>query len=540
MEFAAVASNPSNKDDPIDTAVYKAFTRMLKVKDPEEAAARVKAKFTQEKYVGFNPIVKRTVAQVVDRQSGKKLQVCKGIISKVLKTGEDGGVCWTVEDYDEVSKEVGKADTRFGRSGFKTIGIAVGVPGGKMFYAGTLPIMDPPRADTAVTIENIRNSSVAVKMITGDHLNIARELARQINLGADILPNSELQGHAAARDDLILAADGFAQVMPIDKLEVVATLQNKGMVVGMTGDGVNDAPALAKAQIGIAVEGATDAAQSAADIVLTRPGLSPIFTAIQISRRIFKRLKSYVIYRICITVQVVFFLTAIAFMYNATFKPLYIILLALLHDLQIVTIAYDNQIAGDVPETPTVLGLLIVSYTMGILMAIQTVLMYGHGHTTFGLDPRFHCMPTAEKFCEYKDSAMFLQISNSSAILIFSARSVKWWFSSKPAWQIVFSAGIGQIIVNVIMLLPPMGAVNKFIHPVVPRDIGVIWAYDFVFLFLLDIAKQIMMSLWDSYEETTKVEDPFIVKQRRKSFNSVEANVPGRKASFKRPSIVKK
>jgi len=536
MEFAAVASNAANKDDPIDTAVYKAYTRMVKTENADAAAELIKAKYTQEKYVGFNPIVKRTVAYVTDKKTGKKLMVAKGIINKVLKTGEDGGITWTVQDFETASVQVKKADEKFGKSGFKTIGVCVGEPNGKMFFVGILPIMDPPRADTAETIQNIRDASVCVKMITGDHLNIAKELGRQINLGSDILPNSFLQGsHTGTRDDHILQADGFAQVMPMDKLEVVATLQGKDMVVGMTGDGVNDAPALAKAQIGIAVEGATDAAQSAADIVLTRPGLSPIYEAVLISRRIFKRLKSYVIYRICITVQVVFFLTAIAMLYNATFKPLYIILLALLHDLQIVTIAYDHATPSKIPETPTVMGLLLVSYTMGVLMAAQTTLMYGHGRSFFS--EKFHCMPTADLICEYKDSAMFLQISNSSAILILSARSVTWWFSSLPAKEIIFSTAVGQVLVNGLMLLPPLPGLKNFIHPLAPHDIGLVWLYNIGFLFIMDIAKQIMMHLWESYEETIKVEDPFIVKQRRKSQNSTEANVPGRKGSFKKVSI---
>merc|ERR1712232_554859 len=183
-----------------------------------------------------------------------------------------------------------------------------------------------------------------------------------------------------ARDDIILEADGFAKVKPLDKHEVVAVLQNKGLVVGMTGDGVNDAPALAKAQIGIAVHGATDAAKSAGDIVLTRDGLSPIFTAIQISRRIFKRLKSYVIYRIGITVQVVFFLASLAIIWNLRFRALYIILLALFHDLQIVTIAYDHQVAGKFPETPSVVGLLMQSWAMGIVMFSQTMGLVLQGH----------------------------------------------------------------------------------------------------------------------------------------------------------------
>ena len=157
--------------------------------------------------------------------------------------------------------------------------------------------------------------------------------------------------------------------MPTDKHEVVAVLQKQGKVVGMTGDGVNDAPALAKAQIGIAVEGATDAAQAAADIVLTRPGLSPIFTAVLASRRIFKRLRAYVIYRISVTVQVVTFLTIISFAYNDAFIALYIILLALFHDLTIVTIAYDYQVASHKPETPTVKMLVVVAYSMAMVPA---------------------------------------------------------------------------------------------------------------------------------------------------------------------------
>merc|ERR1719333_54870 len=165
---------------------------MVKADNVDKAADMVKQQYEQEKYVGFNPIVKRTVAFVKDKKTGKQLQVAKGIVNKVLKTGEDGGITWTVEDFDKMRQDVKKSDERFGKQGFKTIAVAVGEPGGKMFYAGTLPIMDPPRGDTADTIANIRGSSVAVKMITGDHLNIAKELARQINLGADILPSGEL------------------------------------------------------------------------------------------------------------------------------------------------------------------------------------------------------------------------------------------------------------------------------------------------------------------------------------------------------------
>merc|ERR1719230_1071926 len=195
--------------------------------------------------------------------------------------------------------------------------------------------------------------------------------------------------------------------MPKDKYEVVAVLQGQGKVVGMTGDGVNDAPALAKAQIGIAVSGATDAAQAASDIVLTREGLSPIFTAICESRRIFKRLKAYVIYRICVTVQVVAFLCIVSFVYNEAFDALYIILLALFHDLTIVTIAYDHQVPSPKPEQPTVKMLIFVAYTMGLTLAASSTILYAFG------DQFLSASFADAGYYAYKETCMFLQISNS-------------------------------------------------------------------------------------------------------------------------------
>merc|ERR1719230_1876928 len=254
--------------------------------------------------------------------------------------------------------------------------------------------------------------------------------------------------------------------MPKDKHEVVAVLQGQGKVVGMTGDGVNDAPALAKAQIGIAVEGATDAAQAAADIILTRPGLSPIFTAIMESRRIFKRLKSYVIYRICVTVQVVAFLCVVSFVYNEAFEALYIILLALFHDLTIVTIAYDHQIPSAKPDHPTVVMLIFVAYSLGFVLSASSTILYAYGGS-------FLSSAFMTDF-KYKQSCMFLQISNSSAILIFNARTQGFSFLSMPAIQLFMSAVVSQVFVNY-MLLNSGGVIVEELDP---SDVLNIWLYD--------------------------------------------------------------
>ena len=274
-----------------------------------------------------------------------------------------------------------------------------------------------------------------------------------------------------------------------------------------------------QAQIGIAVHGATDAAKSAGDIVLTRDGLSPIYTAIQISRRIFKRLKSYVIYRICITVQVVFFLAALAIFFDLRFKALYIILLALFHDLQIVTIAYDHQIAGHKPETPTVLGLLLQSYSMGILMFAQTMLLVSCGH--YFLSDRFadgyfasvDAAAAGTEMDKYMETTIFLQISNSSAILIFSARTVGFFFTSMPAWQLALSTALGQVLINLWCLWAPSGLVDKL----EPMDVLGIWLYDIAWLLLLDLVKMVAGRLWDKYKPAAIDRNPALTARDRNS-----------------------
>jgi len=550
LEFASIASNDANKDDPIDSAVLKAYAQSVNAASVDEAVAARKRKYVLEPegFCGFNAIVKRTSA-IVKGPDGNKYFFAKGMVDVILKTdpADEGLYQWVVEDYDSISQSVHQADSTMGLSGFKTLGVAIRVNNGPTKFAGILPIMDPPRRDTKKTIADIKNSNVAVKMITGDHFNIGKELARQIDLGTDIRtpdalkPQGDDEEAIKARDDVILHADGFAKVKPLDKHEVIVVLQKKGMVVGMTGDGVNDAPALAKAQIGIAVHGATDAAKSAGDIVLTKDGLSPIYTAIQISRRIFKRLKSYVIYRICITVQVVFFLAALALCYNLRFKALYIILLALFHDLQIVTIAYDKQVASPFPETPTVVGLLMQSYSMGMLMFVQTMglIMYGHLFMSERFGQAYHNTmdeSSGGEMDRYMETAIFLQISNSSAILILSARTVGFFFSTMPAWQLLFSTILGQLIVNVWILF----FAGRLVDKMTPEDVGMVWLYDVIWLLILDVVKMAAEKIWDQYKPYDIEHNPALVaKQQLKRQNSRLNNslMAGNVAEAKRNSF---
>jgi H+-transporting ATPase len=193
-------------------------------------------------------------------------------------------------------------------------------------------------------------------MITGDHLNIAKSTAIDCNLGTRIYPNTALWPAGHVRDKLIEEADGFAQVLPRDKRECVLALKNMGYICGMTGDGVNDAPALAEAQIGIAVEGSTDAAKNAADIQLLSSGLGAIYTAVVESRKIFRRLKSYVVYRLSATIQIVIVLGTITLERGCSMNPTYVILLAIFNDVTMLPLADDEQKASKMPERPEITG----------------------------------------------------------------------------------------------------------------------------------------------------------------------------------------
>ena len=256
------------------------------------------------------------------------------------------------------SSAVEEAINDFAARGFRSLGVARTDEADQWQFLGVLPLYDPPREDSKQTIETARQMGVNVKMVTGDQVIIAREIARQLSLGTNILDASgfgDTRHHETAQlEKSIETADGFAQVFPEHKFHIVDVLQKHNHIVGMTGDGVNDAPALKKADAGIAVSGATDAARAAADIVLLTPGLSVIIDAIKESRKIFQRMNSYAIYRIAETIRVLLFMTLSILVFN--FYPVtavMIVLLALLNDGAILSIAYDKVRYSDEPESGT-------------------------------------------------------------------------------------------------------------------------------------------------------------------------------------------
>ncbi|MEO5654828.1 MAG: plasma-membrane proton-efflux P-type ATPase, partial [Nitrosospira sp.] len=322
---AALASRADNKDT-IDLAVLGGLKNDQALKDYQVAH-----------FQPFDPVHKRTEA-TVKGPDGKEFKVTKGAPQVILELSANAG---------QVKSAVEKSVNEFAARGFRSLGVARADQEGIWMIVGVLPLFDPPREDAKTTIATALEMGVKVKMVTGDALAIARETAKKLDMGTNILDATSLgdpkKQETSQVSESIEKADGFAQVFPEHKFHIVDVLQQRGHIVGMTGDGVNDAPALKKADCGIAVSGATDAARAAAAIVLTTPGLSVIIDAIKESRRIFQRMNSYAIYRIAETLRVLFFMTLAILIFN--FYPLtavMIVMLALLNDGAILSIAYDN------------------------------------------------------------------------------------------------------------------------------------------------------------------------------------------------------
>ncbi|MGH7997822.1 MAG: plasma-membrane proton-efflux P-type ATPase, partial [Opitutaceae bacterium] len=329
----------------------------------------------------FDPVHKRTEA-TIKTADGNTFKVTKGAPQVILQLSADAG---------EVKDVVGKAVSEFAARGFRSLGVARTDAGGQWRFLGVLPLFDPPREDAKSTIATARAMGVKIKMVTGDALAIARETAKKLDLGTNILDAANLgdsnRREAAEMVESVERADGFAQVFPEHKFHIADILQKRGHIVGMTGDGVNDAPALKKADCGIAVSGATDAARAAAAIVLTTAGLSVIIDAIKESRRIFQRMNSYAIYRIAETLRVLFFMTLSILVFNFyQLTAVMIVMLALLNDGAIRSIAYDTVHYKDQPEAWNMRVVLGIATVLGVIGVVAAFGLFYLAERVFHLD----------------------------------------------------------------------------------------------------------------------------------------------------------
>ncbi|CAI0467927.1 unnamed protein product [Linum tenue] len=447
--MAARASRLENQDA-IDTAIVNMLG------DPKEARAGIR----EIHFLPFNPTDKRTALTYLDGE-GKMHRVSKGAPEQQVPDGNKDSA------------------------------------GGPWEFVGLLPLFDPPRHDSAETIRRALDLGVSVKMITGDQLAIGKETGRRLGMGTNMYPSSSLLtegGNEATGslpiDELIEKADGFAGVFPEHKYEIVRRLQARKHICGMTGDGVNDAPALKKADIGIAVADSTDAARGASDIVLTEPGLSVIISAVLTSRSIFQRMKNYTIYAVSITIRIVFGFLMLTCFWKFDFPPFMVLVIAILNDGTIMTISKDRVKPSPVPDSWRLSEIFATGVVLGGYLALMTVAFFWLAYeTNFFSDLTNKAV--ADQLNQQLASALYLQISTISQALIFVTRSRGWSFQERPGFLLVFAFLVAQLIATVISA----EANWKFagIRSIGWKWTGAIWAFNAVTYMLLDPIKFIVM-----------------------------------------------
>ncbi|PKR54763.1 plasma-membrane proton-efflux P-type ATPase [Thalassospira marina] len=435
----------------------------------------------------FDPVSKRAEATIAD--GARQWQVAKGAPQVILKL---------VNPDASLSETVTHAVNDMASRGYRTIGVARRVlPAGdaegadkmqaqglglkqdqgqgQWQFLGLLPLFDPPREDAAQTVREAAAMGVDIKMVTGDHEAIGRQIAMSLGMGSNILPADQAFGDGAPAINAVAIeqADGYARVFPEHKYAIVKELQDRGHIIGMTGDGVNDAPALKQADVGIAVSGATDAARAAADLVLTAPGLSVITTAIEEARRIFERMGSYATYRISETIRVLLFMTISILVFN--FYPVtavMIVLLALLNDFPIMMIAYDNAPVSPQPVRWDMATTLTMSCLLGVMGVVASFLLFWICENYLHLDRGMI------------QSLIFLKLLVAGHLTIYLTRNKgAIWHKPWPSLKLFVATEITQIIGTLAAVY------GWFITPIGWKYALLIWAYALIWFVINSGAK---------------------------------------------------
>ncbi len=440
--------------------------------------------YKQTSFVPFDPVKKRTEG-VVTGPDGKEMHYTKGAPQVIIAMSD-----LSEDDKAKADKQV--AD--FAAHGYRALGVASSADNKTWSFLGIIPMFDPPRDDSAETIKQAKEHGLMVKMVTGDDVAIGSEISGQLGMGthiqaaADMFNDVDLDNIPDKLCQCIEKADGFGRVFPEHKYAIVKALQKRNHIVAMTGDGVNDAPALKQADAGVAVSGATDAARAAAALILTAPGLSVIIRAIETARQIFERMMSYTIYRIAMTIDVMFFVVLAMLVFpvvpgtDHAFKPLtavMIIILALLDDIPIMTIAYDNTVISPKPVRWQMGRVLAVSCVLGALAVVQTfgLLFIGmHNLNTVVWGVRIDE--------SHLQTMMFLQLVVGGHLMLFLTRMKTWFFLKPwPSWK------LAGAIVGTQLFAAAMCGFGWLVNQLPWTLIGLVWVYNLIWMLGQDVVK---------------------------------------------------
>jgi magnesium-transporting ATPase (P-type) len=406
--FAGALASQEANQDPIDLA----FLAAAKDRHVFDNLPKV----TPVSFAPFNAKNRRTEAVV--EQNGQRLRVMKGAVRTIAEAcGLQPPAIEALEA--RVSESAAK--------GYRMLAVARGPETGAPTLVGLVSLYDPPRPDAKQLIAALEDRGVAVKMLTGDALAVASEIARGVGLNniqrvADLKAASAQAGNRAA--DLFAGADGFAEVFPEDKYLVVKQLQAAGHVTGMTGDGVNDAPALRQAEVGIAVSTATDVAKGAASVVLTEAGLTNIVALVEQGRTIYQRILTWIINKISRTILKAAFVS-IAYVVTGKFvvSAFAMLLLTFMTDFAKIALATDHVQPSRKPETWNIGGFITVSAILGVAMVAETLLLLWIGWSRFGLATSDNALYTFS----------FLVLLYFAVFSVVSARERRAFWSTMPS-----------------------------------------------------------------------------------------------------------
>ncbi|KAF9051686.1 ATPase [Panaeolus papilionaceus] len=489
IQLASYASRTENQDA-IDMSVVQALG------DPQLAREGI----TLLDFKPFNPVDKRTEITYRENATGKLKRVTKGMTAIIIELCTRNK---TAEQENTLEQDVNEYATR----GLRALAVAYeevtgGDPsaeGDGFELVGLLAIFDPPRSDTKQTIDDALALGVRVKMVTGDQLAIAKETGRRLGLGDHMYPAKVLKegpppgSQFATLDEMIMDADGFAGVFPEHKYEIVKRLQALGHLCAMTGDGANDAPALSRANVGIAVEGATDAARGAADIVLTEPGLSTIVHAIQQSRIIFQRMRNYSVYACSVTIRIVVCFAVLAFTYKFDFPPFMILVIALLNDGTIMTLSLDRVLPSNMPDAWDLAEIFSLAIAYGLYLTASTVALIvvivetDFFFRKFGVTLERSTPGNVDKNDPQLHMIAYLQVAIISQALIFVTRAHSFFFMERPSFALMGAFCIAQLISSIIAAYGDWGFTN--IAAISGGWIGIIWVWNIVWFIPLDWVK---------------------------------------------------
>ncbi|ODV12984.1 MAG: plasma-membrane proton-efflux P-type ATPase [Rubrivivax sp. SCN 70-15] len=459
LQAAALACDPDSPDA-IDAAILKSAAG-----GSGESTCRV------VRFEPFDPVRKRAEAEV--RSDDATFRVAKGALQSIARLASIDAA---------LEARIRKDADALAARGYRTLAVAQADGSGPWRILGLLPLFDPPRDDSTQTLATLKQMGIDVRMVTGDHAAIARETASKLGLGTNILAAREVFERDTDDGDgaRIESADGFAEVFPEHKFRIVRTLQRAGRIVGMTGDGVNDAPALKQADIGIAVSGATDAARAAADLVLTAPGLAVIASAVEEARRIFERMRSYAVFRIAETIRVLGFiaLAIVIFDFYAV-TPIMLVLLAILNDFPIMMIAYDRVRVAERPVRWEMGRVLAVAVVAGVMGVIASFVLFWIARDVLQLPPG------------QIQTLVFLKLLVAGHLTIYITRSERWFWSRPwPAARLFW-------VTEATQLLGTLAAVyGWFLEPIGWKDALLVWAYALAWLPLNNAARVWVLELW--------------------------------------------